>query len=82
MGEKMKIEKWTVLNEIETNEGVEITDESGETKIVFGKDKDEIYYLVDSDFVSAYIDNKPNRMFIDKIYLNLGQGNNKIIEII
>ena len=79
---KQEIEKFIILNEIETNKGVEIIYPNGESKVFFGEDKDELYYLVDSDFVSAYIDNKPNRIFIDKIYLKLKNSDEVILEII
>ena len=78
---KQEIEKWTVLQEIEDNEGIEVTYPNGETKLLFGQDKEELYKVVDSDFVSAYIDNN-TEVFIDKIYLKLKNKNDLILEII
>ena len=81
--EKQEIDKWIVLDEIETNEGVEVIQKNGTSNIYLEEDeKDNLYYLVDNDFVSAYIERKENRMFIDRIYLNLKNNDNMILEII
>ena len=81
--EKQEIDKWIVLDEIETNEGVEVIQKNGTSNIYLEEDeKDILYYLVDNDFVSAYIERKENRMFIDRIYLNLKNNDNMILEII
>ena len=78
----VQIEKWVILNTINEADGIEVT-VNDKKEVYFDGEKDTIFNEIDEideNSISAYI--LTNKIFIDKIFIEINKIGKVLIEII
>ena len=78
----VKIEKWVILNTINEADGIEVTI-NDKKEVYFDGEKDTIFNEIDEideNSISAYI--LHNKLYIDKMFIEINKIGKVLIEII